>query len=61
MAVGYSWETNPHGQLGDGTLYGSNVPVAVDSSGKLNGHHIIAAAAGFGHSVLLSSTGEHLH
>ncbi|PKL30786.1 hypothetical protein CVV43_05370, partial [Candidatus Saccharibacteria bacterium HGW-Saccharibacteria-1] len=54
----YAWGYNGYGELGDNTTLSSNIPVAVDSSGVLNGVNIIDVAAGATHSVALSSTGQ---
>lgn len=58
----YTWGTNSYGQLGDGNgntgedIY-SNVPVAVNTSGILSGKTITDIAAGWHHSIALSSDG----
>jgi len=55
----YSWGYNPNGQLGDGsTGTGSNVPIAVITSGVLSGKVISRIACGLSHSIALSSDGN---
>jgi len=55
----YTWGYNGYGQLGNGnTGTGSNnVPVAVYTSGVLNGKTITQVADGYGHSIALASDG----
>lgn len=53
----YTWGGNHIGQLGTGNTINSNVPVAVDNSGVLNGKFITQIAAGYGHSIALASDG----
>lgn len=53
----YAWGNNTNGQLGNGTNNSSNVPVAVFTSGELNGKLIIKIAAGVNHTVALASDG----
>jgi len=50
----YSFGSNEFGQLGDGTIFGSTVPVAVNASGVLNGTIVKNIAVGNRHSLLLS-------
>ncbi len=50
----FSFGKNYYGQLGDNSNTNSNIPVAVYSSGVLNGHVITAIAAGDYHSLVLS-------
>ena len=49
----FSFGYNGNGQLGDGTNTDSNIPVAVSTSGVLNGKTITAISAGY-HSLVLS-------
>ena len=52
----YTWGYNNYGQLGNGnTGTGSNVPVAVYTSGVLSGKTITQVAAGYFHSIALAS------
>lgn len=53
----FSFGRNHYGQLGDGTVSPRYSPVAVNTSGLLNGVKVVAADAGNTHSVLLSDTG----
>lgn len=53
----YAWGNNYYGQLGNGTNTNSNIPVAVSTSGVLNGKKIVAIAAGSYHSLALASDG----
>ncbi len=53
----YTWGRNYYGQLGNGNNTDSNLPVAVNTSGVLNGKIIIQVAAGFHHSLALASDG----
>ena len=46
------FDRNNHGQLGDGTMTNSNVPVTVGGSGG-----VTAIAAGFEHSLALLGSG----
>jgi len=50
-----AWGWNPYGQLGDGTTITSTVPVAVSLP---SGTTVTAIAAGFVHSLALTSTGQ---
>ena len=50
----FSFGMNWDGQLGDNSNTASNIPVAVYSSGVLNGHIITAIAARGYHSIVLS-------
>ncbi|MCF7826663.1 MAG: choice-of-anchor D domain-containing protein [Candidatus Marinimicrobia bacterium] len=58
----YTWGTNEFGQLGSGGPAGfgtgSNVPVAVDMSGVLNGKTIVEIAAHGYHSIITDSDGQ---
>jgi len=42
----YCWGYNGHGQLGNNTTVSSDEPIAVDTSGVLNGKTVLAVAAG---------------
>ena len=53
----YTWGRNNSGQLGNGNNTDSNVPVAVDMSGALNGKTITAVAGGNSYSIALASDG----
>lgn len=54
----YTWGYNEYGQLGNGTTTTSSVPVAVDTSGVLNGKTIVAIAAGYYTCLVLDSEGQ---
>jgi hypothetical protein len=55
----YIWEFNDKGKLGNGiTGTSSNIPVAVSTSGLLNGKIISQISAGFDHSLVLDSEGN---
>jgi len=54
----FSFGLNGYGQLGDGTNTTRKIPVAVDSSGILNGKSIIAISGGL-HSLVLSCESEY--
>jgi alpha-tubulin suppressor-like RCC1 family protein len=51
----YSWGSNSSGQLGNGTNINSNIPVAVNTSGVLNGKFITQISTGLMFSVALAS------
>jgi alpha-tubulin suppressor-like RCC1 family protein/subtilase family serine protease len=54
----FAWGSNSDGQLGNGSLNSSTVPVAVSTSGPaLSGKSVVAIAAGFEHSLALCSDG----
>jgi alpha-tubulin suppressor-like RCC1 family protein len=56
----YSWGANDSGQLGNGTSgtnIESNVPVAVDMTSALDSKTVIQIAAGYSHSLALTSDG----
>ncbi len=53
----YTWGFNGQGQLGNGTNTSSDIPVAVDMTGVLNGKTILAIAAGNYHGMALASDG----
>ncbi|MES2922414.1 MAG: cadherin-like beta sandwich domain-containing protein [Verrucomicrobiota bacterium] len=52
-----AWGSNYAGQLGDGTLVDSNVPVTVDLTGVLAGKTVVAISAGSAYSIVLCSDG----
>ena len=55
----YSWGDNGYGQIGDATSGNTRLePVAIKTSGVLNGKRIVSIAAGFDHSLVLDSTGR---
>lgn len=54
----YAWGKNDSGQLGNGTVTDSNLPVAVSTVGALSGKTVIAIAAGEWHSLALTSDGR---
>jgi len=54
----FAWGANSYGQLGNNSTTDSLVPVAVTTSGALAGKTVVAIAAGFGHSLALSSDGQ---
>jgi alpha-tubulin suppressor-like RCC1 family protein len=51
----YCWGYNSNGQLGNNSTSNSRVPVAVDTSGVLNGLTIDQIAAGWHHTCALAS------
>ncbi len=53
-----AWGRNDRGQLGNGTLINSNVPVKVSTSGALKGKTVVAVAAGGSHNLALCSDGK---
>lgn len=53
-----AWGENSSGQLGDGTLVKSPVPVTVPHTGALAGKTPVAVAAGLAHTVVLCSDGS---
>ena len=53
-----TWGDNNSGELGNGSLMGSQVPVAVNSSGVLAGKTVFAVAAGDEHSLALTADGR---
>lgn len=54
----FAWGSNSFDQLGTEAWQDSSVPVAVDTRGALRGKTITAIAAGYGHSLVLTSDGE---
>jgi alpha-tubulin suppressor-like RCC1 family protein len=53
----YCWGSNADGQLGNGSLSSSSVPVAVSTSGALNGKTLTRIAVGLDHTCALDSNG----
>jgi alpha-tubulin suppressor-like RCC1 family protein len=53
----YCWGDNSDGQLGDGSLTTTPVPVAVSTSGALNGKTLTQITVGSDHACALDSTG----
>ena len=53
----FAWGNNEFGQLGDGTGFHRLTPVAVVMSGALAGKTVSAIAAGYHHSLALTSDG----
>jgi alpha-tubulin suppressor-like RCC1 family protein len=51
----FSWGYNGEGQLGNGTVTNSNVPVAVDMTGVLSGKTISQISCGYFSSLILTS------
>ena len=54
----YAWGDNASGQLGDNSTTRRDAPVAVDTSGVLNGKTITQIAAGYDYSLALDSDGK---
>jgi len=54
----FTWGRNNLGQLGDNTTETGFVPILVYTGGVLSGLSITQAAAGYSHTVVLSSTGS---
>ncbi|MGH7217887.1 MAG: IPT/TIG domain-containing protein [Candidatus Microsaccharimonas sp.] len=54
----YCWGVGTNGQLGSGALASSSVPVAVDTSGALNGKTIIAISAGNSFTTAIADDGQ---
>lgn len=52
-----AWGRNNSGQLGDGSLIRSNIPVAVSQSGVLSGKTVVKIAGGAEHNIALCSDG----
>jgi alpha-tubulin suppressor-like RCC1 family protein len=55
--AGYCWGRNHAGQLGDDTTTDSSVPVAVDTSGLLDGKTLTQITNGYQYTCALDSTG----
>jgi alpha-tubulin suppressor-like RCC1 family protein len=53
----YCWGWNGDGQLGDNSITNSPVPVAVDTTGALNGKTILSLSAGYSHTCALDVGG----
>ncbi|MBK8093331.1 MAG: hypothetical protein IPK32_15415 [Verrucomicrobiaceae bacterium] len=53
----YGWGYNYNGELGDGTTANPYSPVAVSMTGALAGKTVVAVAAGYYHSLALTSDG----
>ncbi|HKT04598.1 MAG TPA: fibronectin type III domain-containing protein, partial [Rugosimonospora sp.] len=53
----YCWGDNSHGQLGDGTTSERDTPVAVDTSGVLEGVRLADISAGGDHTCAVSTAG----
>lgn len=54
----YAWGYNQSGQLGNGTGADSDLPVAVNMSGVLDGKTVKAIAAGGDHNLVLTTDGR---
>lgn len=54
----FAWGADTSGQLGKGVRYSSLVPVAVTTSGVLEGKRIIAIATSHEHNLALSADGQ---
>ncbi len=55
----YCWGNGTQGQLGNGGMVDSNIPVAVSSSGVLAGKTVTAIAAGYNHTCAVASSRIH--
>ncbi len=53
----YCWGYNSSGQLGDNSATQKSVPVAVDTSGALNGKSVAHIVAGYTHTCAVTSDG----
>lgn len=54
----YCWGYNSSGQLGNGNNSNSIIPVAVDTSGVLNGKNIQSISVGGSHTCLITTEGK---
>ncbi len=54
----YCWGGGFQGQLGNGAMSASSVPVAVSTSGVLKGKNLVAIDAGYSHVCALSASGK---
>jgi alpha-tubulin suppressor-like RCC1 family protein len=54
----YCWGENGNGQLGDGSIENSLIPVAVDMSGALSGLSIKEITTGWSHVCVIASDGN---
>ena len=54
----YCWGYNYYGQLGNGSVTNSNIPVAVTPSGALAGLTVMSISLGNAHSCALASNGK---
>jgi prepilin-type N-terminal cleavage/methylation domain-containing protein len=54
----YCWGDNSAGQLGNNSFVDSQVPVAVDTSGALNGKLVLASTSGSNTSCVLANNNE---
>ncbi len=54
----YCWGSNGSGELGNNSTAYSSIPVAVNTSGALNGKTLVAIVAGMGNSCALDSDGK---
>ena len=56
----HAWGQNVFGQLGNGTLTNSSVPIAISSFGSINGKTMTSIACGQSHTIAIDSVG-HVH
>ncbi|MFV0485186.1 MAG: IPT/TIG domain-containing protein [Candidatus Saccharimonadales bacterium] len=54
----YGWGNNVNGILGNGSTDHTNLPVAVDTSGVLNGKKIVQVASSQNHTIVLDDEGQ---
>ena len=52
-----AWGNNDYGQLGNGGMASSSVPVLVDRTGVLAGKTVVSISAGFEHNLVLCADG----